>query len=89
MRAELISWKAKAYDIVRKLDKLSTGEKDKVVPEVVDLHILIEELGDRISKLEKECPTDWSSFRGEIDTKIKHLGSKWQQIDEKAFWGPE
>ena len=29
---ELTGWKAKVYDIVRKLDKMSSGDKEKVVP---------------------------------------------------------
>lgn len=87
MKSELTAWKAKAYDIVRKLDKLPSGSKEKVLSEVGDLGILIEELNDRINKLQKECPIDWKSFKGEIDTKVTHLQSKWQEIGEKSYWG--
>jgi predicted nuclease with TOPRIM domain len=87
MQAELTGWKAKAYDIVRKIEKLPTGDKDKVFSEVNDLHILIEELNDRISKLQKECPVDWSSMKNDITSKITHLQTKWQEIGEKGYWG--
>ena len=49
---ELSGWKAKIYDVVRKMDKLSSGDKEKVNSQVNDLHILIEELEDRIDRLE-------------------------------------
>jgi hypothetical protein len=63
---ELTGWKAKVYDIVRKLDKMSSGDKEKVIPEVNELHMIIEELDDRIDLLEKECPTEWEPERIEL-----------------------
>jgi len=87
MRAELVAWKAKVYDIVRKFEKLSSENKQKVAGEIRDLHMLIEELDDRIERLRRECPTDWSSFRGEIEDKLAHLQSHVQMISEKGTWG--
>ena len=80
---ELSGWKAKVYDVVRKLDKVSTGEKAKVVDQVNDLHIIVEELEDRLSSLEKECPTEWSPQRTEIQNKLQALGYKWEEA-----WNP-
>ena len=42
LSAELTGWKAKAYDIVHRLEK-SLRNKAKVVDQVRDLHILGEE----------------------------------------------
>ena len=36
VQSELTGWKAKIYDVVRRLDKMSTGDKIKVVPHVND-----------------------------------------------------
>ena len=83
---ELSGWKAKVYDVVRKLDKVSTGEKAKVVDQVNDLHIIVEELEDRLSSLEKECPTEWSPVRTEIQNKLQALGYKWEKA-WKAYPG--
>ena len=77
---ELTGWKAKVYDVVRKLDKLSTGDKEKVVPEVNELHIILEELGDRIEKLKKECPTSWTPDRTEIENKVGYLRTKLDKV---------
>ncbi|MEW6110336.1 MAG: hypothetical protein AB1632_14390 [Nitrospirota bacterium] len=77
---ELTAWKAKMYDIVRKLDKMSTGEKEKVVPEVNELHMFIEELNDRIEKLRKECPTEWNP--NELYSKADELRIKLDDVWE-------
>ena len=37
---ELSVWKAKAYDVVRRFDKLSSGDKAKLGDQVSDLHII-------------------------------------------------
>jgi hypothetical protein len=79
VHTELSGWKAKIYDIVRKLDKLSTGDKAKIVNQVNDLHIIVEELEERLSGLERECPTEWSPVRTEIQNKLQTLGHKWQE----------
>ena len=51
MEAELTSWKANVYDIVRKIDELPGGEKEKLHPNMEDLHIFIEEIDDRIDQI--------------------------------------
>ena len=77
---ELAGWKAKVYDVVRKLDKMSTGDKEKVVPEVNELHIILDELSDRIEKLTKECPTSWAPDRTEIENKVGYLRTKLDKV---------
>ena len=79
---ELTGWKAKIYDVVRKLDKMPTGDKQKVIPQVNDLHIILEDLTERIEYLKRECPTDWASEKAEVEKKIDQLKSKWEKI-----WG--
>lgn len=77
---ELTGWKAKVYDIVRKLDKMSSGDKQKVVPQVVELHMLIEELDDRIDRLKRECPTEWQPAKIELESKVSKLKTKWEKV---------
>jgi hypothetical protein len=78
--AELSVWKAKAYDVVRRVDKLSSGDKAKMTNQVNDLHIFIEELENRIDRLRRECPTDWKSDQIEMETKFGHLKGKMNDI---------
>jgi hypothetical protein len=56
---ELSGWKTKVFDVVSKLDKLSTGEKERVVPEVFALHMILEELSERIDGLQRACDLNW------------------------------
>lgn len=88
---ELTGWKAKMYDLVRKLDKMPTGVKEKVVPEVNQLHIIIEELGARINQLTRECPTEWNPQKTEISDKAAKFRSKlenvWQSISPSDVGG--
>jgi hypothetical protein len=55
MEAELTAWKANVYDIVRNMEKLPGGEKEKILPNIEDLHILIAEMDDRIDHIRATC----------------------------------
>jgi len=72
---ELTGWKAKVYDIVRKLDKLPSGDKGKILGQVNDLHVLIEEMDDRIERLKNQCPTDWSPEKIELESKLQSISN--------------
>lgn len=61
--AELAGWKTKVDGVVRKLDHTSTGYKEKVVSEVNELHMISDELNDRIDGLTKACMTSWQPQR--------------------------
>ena len=73
LATELGGWKAKAYDVVRRLDKLSSGDKAKLGDQVNDLHIFIEELENRIDRLRRECPVDWKPDQIEMETKFTQV----------------
>ena len=55
MEMELTAWKAMVYDIVRIMDKLPGGEKEKILSNIQDIHILIGEMDDRIEDIRKKC----------------------------------
>ena len=82
---ELTGWKAKVYDTTRKLDKMPSGDKEKVVPEVNELHMIIEELDDRIGRLKKECPIEWEPDRIELEGRTTQLKTIWGNVQEKVF----
>jgi hypothetical protein len=82
---ELTAWKAKMYDVVHRVDKLGTAEKEKVLGNVEDLHILVAEMEDRVDKLNRECPTEWSPIKKEIDNAHVDMRSKYE--DAMAYIG--
>jgi predicted nuclease with TOPRIM domain len=78
--AELSVWKAKIYDVVRKLDKLSSGDKAKFTDQVNDLHMYVDELEKRIDRLRTECPADWKADQIEMETKFDYLKGKYNDV---------
>ncbi len=58
MEMELTAWKAIIYDISRKFEKASLSGKNSVVSNFGDLHILIEEMDERIEQIRENCTPD-------------------------------
>ncbi len=56
---ELAGWKSRIDGVVRKLDHVNTGAKEKVVDEVNELHIISDELDTRLQELCNACMTNW------------------------------
>jgi len=55
MEMELTAWKAMVYDIVRNMEKLPGGEKEKILSNIQDIHILVEEMDNRIEEIRERC----------------------------------
>ena len=82
MEIELTAWKAKLYDMIRKIDKLSSGDKEKMLGNIGDLHNIVTELEDRIHELKNECPTEWSPQKKQIDEAHVDMRSKYEETME-------
>ena len=69
---ELTAWKAKVYDVVRNMEQLPGGEKQKILPNVEDLHMLIAEIDDRIDQVRNDCPsvTEFKPIKEDLDSKL-------------------
>jgi hypothetical protein len=85
MNMELTAWKAKMYDVTRRLDQLGSADKEKVLGNVEDLHMLLAQMEDRITQLNRECPAEWSPIKKEVDTAHVDMRSKFE--DTMAFIG--
>ena len=77
MEMELTAWKAIVYDIARKLDRLPGGDKTKILPNIEDIHILVEEMDERIEEIRDKCTpeTGIDDIRTEKEDFDKHLAS--------------
>jgi hypothetical protein len=82
METEMTAWKAKLYDVMRKIDKLGTAERVKVLPNIEDLHMLLEEMTDRVQNLKTECPSDWSPVKKEIEDGSVDMRGKYEETME-------
>jgi predicted nucleic acid-binding Zn-ribbon protein len=85
VQMELNTWKARLYDVMRRVDNLSTGEKQHMYGSIEDLHILLTELNDRVEQLRSECPTEWSPQREEIKIKVDDLQKRAEQMEKELF----
>ncbi|MBU4317419.1 MAG: hypothetical protein KKF30_09105 [Proteobacteria bacterium] len=79
MEIELTAWKAKLYDVIRKIDRLSTGEKGKMLMNIQDLNMALTEMEDKIESLKTECPSDWSPQKKKIDDAHVDMRSKYEE----------
>ena len=79
METEMTAWKAKLYDVMRKVDSLGSAEKEKILPNVEDLHMFLAEMTDRIEKLKTECPSDWSPDKKEIEEGSIDMRGKYEE----------
>ncbi len=79
--ADLIAWKAKLYDVIRKTETLDKAGKDKADPMVKELNHLMDDLDKRIALLAQECPLEWDTQKSEIQEKLSEVNSKYSDLD--------
>ena len=77
--AELVTWKAKLYDVMSKMDKLPTGDKQRMFEEINGLHIVMAELEDRVEKLRTECPLEWKPEQETIQASLADLSGRYNE----------
>jgi hypothetical protein len=82
METEMTAWKAKLYDAMRKIDKLGSADREKMLPNIEDLHILLEEMEGRVGQLKNECPSEWSPEKTDIDNGVIDMRGKYEETME-------
>jgi predicted nuclease with TOPRIM domain len=87
METEMTAWKAKLYDVMRKVDKLGTSEREKMLPNIEDLHMLLEDMQNRVEQLRTECPADWSPIKKEVEQGTIDMRGKYEETMEQIGKG--
>lgn len=82
MEVELVGWKAKIFDAMRKADKLGTAEKGKVFENINDLKIILADMEEKINELKTECPLEWSPHKKKMEEGSIDMRSKYEQTME-------
>ena len=82
MESEMASWKAKMYDAMRKIDQLGTAEKEKMLMNIQDLNMLMDEMASRVEQLRTECPSDWSPIKKELEQGSVDMRGKYEETME-------
>lgn len=84
LEKHLTEWKAKIYDVIRIVDKLSDAEKETVFPSIRNLHTIVEEINEQLTQLQAACPSDWSPNRKTIDEKMADLQQTLKSLSDKV-----
>ena len=79
---ELADWKAKMNGVSKKAEALTGMDREKAAPIVKDLNAIMDDIDQRIAMLARECPSEWSDDKGNIDGKISQAKDKWKEV-----WG--
>lgn len=82
METEMTAWKAKLYDVMRKVETLGSAEKEGVLANITDLNMLLEEMSDRVERLKTECPSDWSPMKSDIEKGSVDMRGKYEETME-------
>lgn len=78
VEVELFGWKAKMYDMVRKVDKLRGTDKQSIQASIEALHQHISDMERIIDQLRTECPLKYGPQKKEIDAASANLSSKYK-----------
>ena len=78
IEVELYGWKAKMYDMIRKVDKLRSSDKEKILARVEDLHHNIADMQHLIEQLQTECPIEFGSEKKQIDETAAGMKQKYE-----------
>ena len=87
LEKQFADWKARLYDVIHIIDRLSEGEKETVYPSIRDLHSIVEEIDSEVELLRTACPVDWSPNRQTIDDKMAELQQTLNKLS-KNVGGP-
>ena len=79
--SDLIEWKAKLYDVIRKTESLEKVNQREVEPLVNELNQLVDDLDKHIKILAEECPLEWESQKTEIQEKLSQVNTKYNDLD--------
>lgn len=79
MESEMTSWKAKMYDAMRKIDRLGTAEKEKMLMNIQDLNMLMDDMASRVEQLRTECPSDWSPIKKDMEKGSMDMRGKYEE----------
>lgn len=82
MESEMTSWKAKLYDVIRKIDNLGTAEREKMLTNIQDLNIFLDDMSQRLVQLRTECPSDWSPIKKQVEQGSIDMRGKYEETME-------
>ena len=91
MLAEVTAWKEKLEAMKKVADTYGTAQKEKILPLIGQLEQEVTTAQMRVDQLEKECPSDWSPLKNELDDLFGTIGSSvnraWRELSPGEVGG--
>ena len=84
LEKQFADWKARLYDVIHIVDKLSEGKKETIYPSLRGLQSIVEEIDSEVELLRTACPANWSPNRQTIDDKMAELQQTLKNLSEDA-----
>ena len=85
MLAEVTAWKEKLEAMKKAADSYHSAEKERILPLIGQLEQEVTTAQARVDQLEKECPSDWSPLKNELDELFGTIGSSvdraWMELE--------
>ena len=67
---------------MRKIDKLGTAEKEKMLMNIQDLNMLMDDMSNWVEQLRTECPSDWRPIKKEVAQGSIDMCGKYEETME-------
>ena len=80
LREDMTVWKAKIYDIIRRVEKASAEDRQKFASTLDELNNIMDNIEGGVRKLENQCPLDWEPERAALEEKSRELSTKSDQV---------
>ena len=91
MEKQLMTFQKAISHIEERLDAGGTQVKQKILPLVGDIKNLLTELKLQKKRLEKDCPSDWSDEKTNMEDLVGQIGSSidrtWTEIPQGDVGG--
>ena len=84
MKDEMTAWKAKTYDLIRKVEKMPPDSDGNRAVSIDEMGAIIDKIEQTIGKLEKECPVNWDAEKVELDQMICDIRERWSEASEMS-----
>jgi hypothetical protein len=72
---ELESWSARLHALSDKIDAIQTGDKQRLLPQIEGLHIIMTELDDRLCAMMESCELVENMGQVEREGGVKSYGT--------------
>ncbi len=79
MKDEMTVWKAKTYDLIRKVEKMATDSEGNKAISMSEMGGVFDKIEQTIARLEKECPANWDAEKVELDQLICDIRERWSE----------